>query len=212
MEHAEPPDIKQVTESAVAQHPALPFDLLHIYLTHIIEWNERIGLVSRERTLATLGRLVTQSVRLWEMIGEAHSPIHRAVDIGTGAGFPGVIWKLLSPETEIILIDRRAKKATFLERTVAVMGIEGADVFEGEAEDAVRLSGMARGCDAAAAIAVGSPELTIPLAEPFLREGGVFATTTSSSESPPERLDGMQLAAMERVAGGPNLCIFRREE
>jgi len=211
MEHAEPLDIKQLTKSAVAQYPALPIEPLQIYLDSILEWNERAGLISPHDPLATLSRLVAQSARLWEMVGEVHAPVRRVVDVGTGAGFPGMIWKLLDPEIEIVLIDRRVRKATFLQRTLAVLGLEGADVFEGEAEDAARLSGLAGSCDAAAAVAVGAPMITAPIVTPFLRSGGVFATVLPAGDPPPARVGQMVLAVSEEDPRGTR-CIFRLVE
>ena len=86
MENAEPLDVKQLIRSAVATHSALPSDLLLSYLSGILDWNERVGLVSRRAPLAVLDRLVDQSARLWEMVTAARSPVERAIDIGTGAG------------------------------------------------------------------------------------------------------------------------------
>jgi 16S rRNA (guanine527-N7)-methyltransferase len=211
MEHVEPLDTKQVAESAVSQYPALPFDPLFSYLSAIVEWNERIGLVSRQRPLEVLARLVSQSARLWEMVTAAASPVTRAIDIGTGAGFPGMIWKLLSPGTEIVLVDRRANKATFLQRTVAVLGLDRVEVFQGEAEDAARHSRLQESFDAAATMTVGPLDITIPLVTPFLRPGGVYATVLPTGEEPPPSVSGFRLVTSETDPGGTR-CLFRRAE
>ena len=195
----------------ISQYPALPSDPLLSYLSTIVEWNERIGLVSRQRPLEVLARLVSQSVRLWEMVTAATSPVARAIDIGAGAGFPGIIWKLLSPDTEIVLVERRANKVTFLQRTVAVLGLSGVEVFQGEAEDAARHSRLQESFDAAATMAVGALDITIPMVTPFLRPRGVYATVLPTGEEPPPSASGFRLVTSETGPGGTR-CLFRRAE
>ena len=60
---------------------------------------------------------------------------HQSVaDIGSGAGFPGIPMKLFAPEIELTLIESQSKKATFLSEVIRTLGLKGADVFCGRAE------------------------------------------------------------------------------
>jgi 16S rRNA (guanine527-N7)-methyltransferase len=215
MNRAEPHDINKITYSAVSRHPALSFDPLLAYLSAILEWNERAGLVSPRDPGTVLTRLIDQSVRLWQMAQDALSNdttigcMGSAVDIGSGAGFPGVIWKLLSPDLQVTLIDRRVRKATFLERTVASLGLSGVDVFAGEAVAAARLARLAGTRDAVAAMAVGAIAETAPLAFPFLQPGGVFVTVIPAGERSGEAPDGFAVATRESDATGNRIALRR---
>jgi 16S rRNA (guanine527-N7)-methyltransferase len=215
MNRAEPHDINTITYSAVSRHPALSFDPLHAYLSAILEWNERAGLVSPRDPGSVLARLIDQSVRLWEM---AHGTLSysdtsgyalRAVDIGSGAGFPGMIWKLLSPRLEITLIDRRARKATFMERTAATLGLSGVEVYAGEAAAAARLPRLSGTRDVVAATAVGPLDDTALLAAPFLRPGGVFVTVVPAGDPRRDVPGGLAVVAREPDATGDRVALRR---
>lgn len=199
-------DIESVATDLASRYPNLPAPALHRYLCEIVTWNDRAGLVSKRSTLPVLARLVDQSARLWALIAE-HKAVTAFVDVGTGGGFPGIIWKLMVPDARALLVERREKKAAFLGRTVAVLGLDRVDVFCGDARDAGHVESYSQAFDAAATLAVALPEKTIPLIEPFLRKDGVFATLAARDHSPVNAA-GMRLIASAADTGG-TLCIYQ---
>jgi len=98
----------------------------------------------------------------------------RVIDIGTGAGFPGVPLKLLRPDIDMSLLDASGKKTDFIKQTLANMNVNAA-VICGRAEE------LARGdrreyFDVAISRAVAPLPMLLELAVPLLREGGILAS------------------------------------
>jgi 16S rRNA (guanine527-N7)-methyltransferase len=92
-----------------------------------------------------------------------------AVDLGSGAGFPGLALAIALPQTEFTLVESSGRKCAFLRRAVEECGISNADVVHSRAESFVK--GLAR-FDLATARAVASLNVTAEYAAPLLRVGG----------------------------------------
>jgi len=205
-------DTELLASTLAAKYKALPQPALSTYLDEIVNWNNRVALVSRRSTKSVVERLVGQSVGLWELVS-AHSdvPPSSYVDVGTGAGFPGIIWKMLAPDSTGLLVERREKKATFLDRVVRVLGFSDIEVYSGDARDASRMSGWVASFELATTLAVASPGETIPLVRPFLSPGGRFVTTVGSSTPVPDEAAGMRLLRSQPHRGG-TLAVYAGPE
>jgi len=202
-------EFESLVTSLVSRHSTLPSTALSTYLREIVNWNNRVALVSRRSTVSVLDRLVGQSVGLWELVeAQRKQPLTSFVDIGTGAGFPGVIWKMMSPAAMGLLVERREKKATFLDHVVHRLGFADIEVYAGDARDAARRAAVAGAFDVAATLAVATPEDTIPLVRPFLKAGGLFATVVGSSAAAPADAAGMRLLCSEPHRSGA-LSIYQ---
>lgn len=93
------------------------------------------------------------------------------VDVGSGAGFPGLPLAVALPECHATLVDSQARKCSFVERMIACAGIVNADVVCARAEQWAAGIGAH---DAALARAVGSQPVVLEYAAPLLRFGGVL--------------------------------------
>lgn len=102
----------------------------------------------------------------------------RALDVGSGAGFPGVVLQLLVPDAQVVLLDSNRKRCAFLERLAADLvarGVRGAGQLEvrwGRAEDEARLAGMRERFDLVVARAVAELRVLLEYTLPFSRLGG----------------------------------------
>lgn len=106
------------------------------------------------------------------MIGAALIPENaRVVDVGTGAGFPGIPLKIIRPDIRLVMIDSLGKRVKFLEEACSRIGIETRAVHA-RAEDAARDDGLRAGFDTALSRAVAPMDLLIELTVPFLKVGG----------------------------------------
>jgi len=92
------------------------------------------------------------------------------VDIGAGAGLPGIVLAILLPDVHIILLEPMARRASFLEECVALLGLANAEVLRSRAQDVVgRLT-----ADVATARAVAPMERLAGLALSLVRPGGLL--------------------------------------
>jgi len=114
---------------------------LQAYLDLLLRWNVHINLTG----VRDAGQIVTRhfgeslfAASVLRDFGAFASPLGVAptlADVGSGAGFPGIPIKLFAPEVQLTLIESQNKKATFLREVVRTLGIEGAEVFCGRAEN-----------------------------------------------------------------------------
>ena len=96
----------------------------------------------------------------------------RLIDIGSGAGFPGLPLKIMSPTTRVTLLDSLRKRVDFTSECVSRLGLEGIESLCLRAEEAPLK--MRESYDIATSRAVAKLNLLLELALPFVRTGGVF--------------------------------------
>jgi 16S rRNA (guanine527-N7)-methyltransferase len=98
----------------------------------------------------------------------------KCADIGAGAGLPGIPVKIAAPEIDLVLIESNTKKADFLQKVIAELGLGGARVYLGRAEEAGRAENMRETMDVVFARAVASLPVLLEYALPLLKTGGCF--------------------------------------
>lgn len=141
----------------------------------------------------------------------------RVIDVGTGAGFPGLPLKLVRPELMVVFLEATARKADWVEETVRRLGIAGGQVVAGRAEVvAHELAHRAR-YDIALARAVAPLPVLCELCCPFLRRGGTFIALKSAAGAATEvpqsahalELLGARLRAVQTISlpGLPNRVL-----
>ena len=96
------------------------------------------------------------------------------IDVGTGAGFPGLPLKILAPTLEVTLLDSLSKRVDWLSQTIGALGLEGIRAVHSRAEEAGRDPAFRERFDFAAARAVADLRLLCELCLPFLKVGGRF--------------------------------------
>ena len=101
-------------------------------------------------------------------------PGPRIVDVGTGAGFPGLPIKILCPGVRLTMIDSLDKRIRFLDDVIAALSIEGAETVHARAEDAARDSALREAFDVCVSRAVAALPVLCEYCLPFVRVGGVF--------------------------------------
>ena len=97
----------------------------------------------------------------------------RVIDVGSGAGFPGVPVKLAAQSVELTLLDATGKRVAFLSELCDVLGI-GAKCVHARAEDAARYADMRECYDIALSRAVARLNILCELCLPFISVGGMF--------------------------------------
>lgn len=143
--------------------------LLDLYLEEILTHQRRYGLIrgSREEVLSH----IVESLAACPHIPWAGSA--ELVDLGSGVGLPGVVLavaaRYLDPSLRITLVERRHKRALFLEGVLARLGLSNAEVFS---DDVARWGGCADVAVCRAFLPLGTQ--LFALVEPILRPGGTL--------------------------------------
>jgi len=96
----------------------------------------------------------------------------RLVDIGAGAGFPGLPLKIVRPALEVTLIDATGKKVAFVNEVISRLGLDAAGAVQGRAEDLGQEPAYRAQFDVATARAVAALPVLMEYVIPFLRVGG----------------------------------------
>jgi len=162
-------------------------DALCLHYELLRKWNPRIRLVGTVEPRRAAIELFADSLmacRFAEGLesvekAEANMPL-RIVDIGSGAGFPGIPIKVMRPEWELTVIDSIAKKISFLKTLAAELGLAGIHVVRGRAEQLAHEAGFGERFDLAFCRAVAEPAAACKLAAPFLKIGGSFIIQTTA--------------------------------
>jgi 16S rRNA (guanine527-N7)-methyltransferase len=103
------------------------------YEKELLEWNQKFNLtaIRDSESIRTKHFLDSFScVLAWKA-----SPPDQLIDVGTGAGFPGIPLKILYPNLKLTLVESVGKKAMFCQHIVRVLGLEHVDVIQARAED-----------------------------------------------------------------------------
>ena len=95
----------------------------------------------------------------------------RWLDIGSGAGFPGLVLKIFLPGHSFYLLDSSAKKVTFLNQLIYKLNLKGVDATHGRAEDLARLEDWRSSFDYVTSRAVASLNVLLEYSIPFLKKG-----------------------------------------
>lgn len=104
----------------------------------------------------------------------------RLVDVGTGAGFPGIVAKIYKPELQLTLMEPTGKRVEFLKYACAQLGLTGVEFAKERAEEAAR-KGWREQYDVACARAVAALPMLCEYCLPLVRVGGLFIAMKGAS-------------------------------
>jgi 16S rRNA (guanine527-N7)-methyltransferase len=143
-------------------------------------------------------RRVAPNLLAESLAGLELEPVRRArqvADIGSGAGFPGMVLAIALPRAQVALIEKRPEKCAFLRRATARLGLDNVDVVEGSVQ---KWSEGVGTCDVVTSRKVGRAETIVEWSAPLLAPGGALALWPGSKdfdEESPDLLAGAADAA-----------------
>ena len=140
-------------------------------LTAITEYEE----VITKHFLDSLAVVKTSCFKSEKLAGK------RLIDIGTGAGFPGIPLKIAFPELEILLLDSLNKRINFLNEVTEMLGLTKINTVHGRAEDYAKQKGYRESFDFCVSRAVANLSTLSEYCIPFVKPGGCFISYKSGS-------------------------------
>lgn len=159
------------------------------YLDAMLAENERVNLTAvRDREAAVLFHALDAAAL---GCGGFEAPPEKALDLGTGNGFPGVAIACLWPDAKVYLMDRTLKKLKAIERALDAAGFP-AGQFETLQLDASEAParGFKSAFDLITTRAVGPPTAIAPLARPLMKRGARLCCWLSGEMEAPSQLKG----------------------
>ena len=159
-----------------------------IYSSLLLEWNKKMNLTGAKTEDDVLERHVADSLSIIEAIentcpdSKDTSKPFRIIDVGTGAGFPGMALAIARPHWKISLLDSLQKRTKFLDHVADAAGIKNVKTIWSRAEDAGKFESEHREkFDIATARAVADLRLLSELCIPFVKVGGAWIAMKNQS-------------------------------
>ena len=145
-------------------------DKLMIYLSLLREWNSRMDLTSVSDDEETVDRHFIDSLTVLktDLLPEKGS----LIDVGTGAGFPGMVLAMARPELRVTLLDAQQKRLAFLLAVSRETGTTNTVLIHARAEDGAHRKELREQFDIAAARALAPADVLCEFLIPFVRTGG----------------------------------------
>ncbi|NLV91401.1 MAG: 16S rRNA (guanine(527)-N(7))-methyltransferase RsmG [Firmicutes bacterium] len=168
-------------------------ELLAGYYRLLVEWNARMNLTTIVEPQEAAVKHMLDSLVLTKLGEEFFSG--PAVDVGTGAGFPGIPLKIARPTMPMALVDSLAKRVGFLQVVVDELGLTGVDLWHRRAEEMGRDTMHREGYHLVVARAVAQLSVLLEYCLPLCRLGGWFVAYKGPQVR--EELEDAEVAAKE---------------
>ncbi|MDR0287420.1 MAG: 16S rRNA (guanine(527)-N(7))-methyltransferase RsmG [Clostridiales bacterium] len=165
-----------------------------LYIKMLKDWNTRINLTAIKEDREIVIKHFIDSATILPFIFRKSAPDARLIDIGTGAGFPGVVLKIMCPGLKVTLLDSLQKRINFLTALTEELGLKEIICLHARAEDAARLKEHRESYDLAVARAVASMPVLLEYSLPFVKTGGFFIAMKGSNS---EKIDTFSVAMSE---------------
>ena len=144
------------------------------YMQLVLEWNERINLTSITNEEEFIVKHFFDSLTLLKTLDIKESA--KIIDVGTGAGFPGIPIKIVRPDIELTLLDSLNKRLVFLNDVVLPEIEAKANIIHGRAEEISKLNSHREMYNYSVSRAVANLSALSEYCLPFVKVGGVFCS------------------------------------
>lgn len=175
---------------------------LAAYERELLEWNAKFNLTALREPASIRTKHFLDSFSC--SLAWGSRPPRRLIDVGTGAGFPGLPLKILYPAMALTLVESVGKKAMFCEHIVRLLGLEGVEVIKGRSEDVGRMPAHRERYDWAVARAVAEMRVLAEYLLPLVHVGGTALAL--KGESGPAESQAAE-RAMRMLGGQLNQII-----
>ncbi len=151
---------------------------LEVYCNYLLEVNMHTNLTAIKEEEQVYLKHFYDSLTLVKAIDLKN--VNTVIDIGSGAGFPGLVLKIVFPNLEVTLLDSNNKKINFLKDLIKKLGIKGVHLVHGRAEDFVK--DHRETFDLVTGRAVSNMSILSELCLPFTKKEGYFIALKGANE------------------------------
>lgn len=138
------------------------------YMQLLLEWNERMNLTAIIEPKEILIKHFIDSISITPYIRENA----KILDVGTGAGFPGIPLKIVLPQSSFSLLDSLNKRINFLKEVIQNLKLENIEAIHGRAEEFGKVTGKREYYDVVTSRAVAKLNILLEYMLPFVKIGG----------------------------------------
>lgn len=154
-------------------------EAFEIYYRELVAWNEKVNLTSITDYEEVQAKHFLDSLSCLQVLGDCPAEMS-CIDIGSGAGFPGLPIKIVQPNMVLTLLEATGKKAAFLDHIVERLGLTEVQVLRARAEDLGQDAKYRESFQVALARAVAELAVLVEYALPLLQLDGVFVAQKGS--------------------------------
>lgn len=144
----------------------------HKFYQLLIEWNKVMNLTGITEYEDVVEKHFVDSLSIIKAIDL--SGIHTVIDVGTGAGFPGIPLKIAFPHLRVVLLDSLNKRIKFLDKVISQLGLTEIRTIHGRAEEYARKEEYREQFDLCVSRAVANLSTLSEYCLPYIQVGGIF--------------------------------------
>ena len=149
-----------------------------LYKELLLEWNEKINLTAITEEKEIIIKHFIDSLTIEKYIPQNA----KVIDVGTGAGFPGIPLKIARPDIELVLLDSLNKRINFLNEVIDKCKLDKVQTIHGRAEEIAHKNEYREKFDISTARAVANIATLSELCTPFLKIGGTFVCMKADAD------------------------------
>lgn len=138
------------------------------YMQLILEWNEKINLTAITEPTEILQKHFIDSLTIYPYLTEKRT----IIDVGTGAGFPGIPLKIVNPNHTVVLLDSLNKRLNFLQEVIKQLKLKKIETIHARAEEGAKNKQYREMFDIATSRAVAPLNILVEYLLPFVKLGG----------------------------------------
>lgn len=149
------------------------------YMRLLQEWNEKINLTAITEDDEVVKKHFIDCIKAFK--SDAIKNAKTIIDVGTGAGFPGLPIAIMNPEVKVTLLDSLNKRINFLNLVVRELGLKNVTTIHSRAEDGARKPELREKFDVATSRAVANMAVLSEFCMPYVKKGGYFVALKGPS-------------------------------
>lgn len=142
------------------------------YMKLLQEWNEKINLTAITEDEDVIKKHFIDCIKIFK--SDAAKSAKNIIDVGTGAGFPGLPIAIMNPDVKVVLLDSLNKRINFLNAVVSKLELKNVETIHSRAEDGARNVNLREKFDVATSRAVANMAVLSEFCMPYVKVNGYF--------------------------------------